>query len=112
MASANVKTFTDQNWQNEVLGSKLPVLVDFWAEWCGPCRALGPTIDQLADELAGKASIGKMDTDKNMNVPVQYQVQAIPTVLVFKDGKLVQKFVGPQPKADYINALRSAGATV
>ena len=107
MAGVNVKTYTDDNWQAEVIGSKVPVLVDFWAEWCGPCRALAPTIDQLATEFAGKISVGKMDTDKNLNVPVQYQVQAIPTVMLFKDGKLVQKFVGLQPKADYVNALKA-----
>jgi thioredoxin 1 len=107
MAGQAVKTFTDDNWQSEVLSSKVPVLVDFWAEWCGPCRALAPTIDQLAAEFAGKVAVGKMDTDKNMNVPVQYQIQAIPTVLLFKDGKLVQKFVGMQPKSDYVNALKA-----
>ena len=106
MAGQAVKTFTDDNWQSEVLSSKVPVLVDFWAEWCGPCRALAPTIDQLAAEFAGKVAVGKLDTDKNVNVPVQYQIQAIPTVLLFKDGKLVQKFVGMQPKSDYVNALK------
>jgi thioredoxin 1 len=107
MAGANIMTFTDDNWQSDVLGSKVPVLVDFWAEWCGPCRALAPTIDQLAAEFAGKVAVGKMDMDKNMNVPVQYQIQAIPTLMIFKDGKLVQKFVGLQPKADYVNALKA-----
>lgn len=107
MAGANIMTFTDDNWQSDVLGSKVPVLVDFWAEWCGPCRALAPTIDQLANEFAGKVAVGKMDMDKNMNVPVQYQIQAIPTLMIFKDGKLVQKFVGLQPKADYVNALKA-----
>ncbi len=99
MAAANVLEFTDQNFEADVLKSTVPVLVDFWAEWCGPCRALTPTIEQLATEFAGKAKVGKMDLDSNPSTPVKYGIQAIPTVLLFKDGQVVQKFVGIPPNA-------------
>jgi thioredoxin 1 len=107
MANANVKTFTDQNFQGDVLDSQVPVLVDFWAEWCGPCRSLSPTIDELATQFAGKLTVGKVDTDNNRDVPVKYGISAIPTVLLFKDGKVVKKFVGLQPKADFVAAIES-----
>ncbi len=106
MASANVMQFTDANFQAEVLDSQVPVLVDFWAEWCGPCRALSPTIDQVADELKGTVKVGKMNTDENQGVPVKYQINAIPTVLLFKGGQMVKKFVGLQPKSEFVNAIK------
>ncbi|MFN0010907.1 MAG: thioredoxin [Phycisphaerales bacterium] len=108
MAAANVLEFTDANFDADVLKSPLPVLVDFWAEWCGPCRALTPTIEALATEFAGKVKVGKMNTDSNQGVPVKYGIQAIPTVLLFKNGELVQKFVGLQPKAAFAAALSAA----
>ncbi len=108
MAAANVLEFTDANFDADVLKSPLPVLVDFWAEWCGPCRALTPTIEQLATEFAGKVKVGKMNTDNNQGVPVKYGIQAIPTVLLFKNGEIVQKFVGLQPKAAFAAALSAA----
>lgn len=110
MAGANTKTFTDDNFEQEVLGSSVPVLVDFWAEWCMPCKILGPTIDQLADELGGKAKIGKVDTDANREVAVKYGITAIPTVIIFKGGQPVEKFVGLTQKDRLAAALASAAA--
>lgn len=105
MASLAVKQFTDANFDNDVLKSAQPVLVDFWAEWCGPCRALAPTIDALADEFQGKAAIGKVDTDANQAVAAKFGISAIPTVLIFKDGKLQKKFVGLTGKDQLKTAL-------
>jgi thioredoxin 1 len=108
MASANVKAFTDGNFKSEVLDSSTPVLVDFWAEWCQPCKMLGPTIDALADEFAGKVKVGKMDTDSNRNTAVQFGISAIPTVILFKGGQPVKKFVGLQGKSVFAAALTEA----
>ena len=94
MASPSVKTFTDANFEADVLGVSHPVLVDFWAEWCQPCRALSPTIDALADEYDGRASIGKVDTDSNRETAMKFNITAIPTVLLFHGGELREKFVG------------------
>lgn len=105
MASANVKTFTDGNFKDEVLSSSQPVLVDFWAEWCMPCKMLGPTIDALADEFAGKIKVGKLDTDSNRNVAVQFNITAIPTVMIFKNGQVAKKFVGLVGKNEFATAL-------
>ncbi len=108
MASEAVKEFTDGNFQDEVIGSKEPVLVDFWAEWCMPCRMLGPVIDDLAGEYQGKVKVGKVDTDSNREVSVKYGISAIPTVLLFKDGQIVKKFVGLAQKAEFKAALDEA----
>ena len=114
MAGANTRTFTDADFDREVLGSDIPVLVDFWAEWCAPCKALTPTIDELADEYAGKIKVGKVDTDANRNVSTRYQVSAIPTVLVFQGGEIREKFVGLRSKKDFkvtLDALASGRAS-
>lgn len=108
MASANTLEFTDSNFETEVLQADKPVLVDFWASWCMPCKALGPTIDDLATEYAGRAKVGKLNTDSNQEMPVKYGIQAIPTVLVFKGGQVVQKFVGLANKKDFQAALDHA----
>jgi thioredoxin 1 len=105
VASLAVKQFTDANFDSDVLKSTQPVLVDFWAEWCGPCRALAPTIDALADEFKGKAAIGKVDTDANQAIAAKFGISAIPTVLIFKDGKLQKKFVGLTGKDQLKTAL-------
>jgi thioredoxin 1 len=105
MASEHVKEFTDQNFEQEVLKSGSPVLVDFWAEWCGPCRMLAPTIDKLANDYAGKVKVGKLDTDANRDVAMRYGISAIPTVLLFKDGQVSQKFVGLRNERDFKEAL-------
>ena len=98
MAGENVVQFTDVNFQDEVLKSEHPVLVDFWAEWCGPCRMLAPTIEELATEFKGRVKVGKVDTDSNRNTAMQYNINAIPTIIVFNKGQLAKKFVGLTPK--------------
>ena len=99
MASANVKEFTDDNFESEVLKSDVPTLVDFWAVWCGPCRQIAPTVDALAEEYQGRLKVGKMDVDNHQIVPQQYGVRSIPTLLVFKGGKVVGQVVGAVPRA-------------
>ena len=94
MASENVVTFTDGNFDSDVLKASTPVLVDFWAEWCGPCRAMGPTIDALAGDYAGKVAVGKLNVDENPSVTTKYMVRGIPTVMLFKGGELVDQVVG------------------
>lgn len=101
MASENVKEFTDANFESEVLQSSQPVLVDFWAEWCGPCRMLAPTIDKLATAYAGKVKVGKLDVDSNRNVAGKYRLNAIPNVMLFQNGQVVQQFVGLRQEKDY-----------
>ena len=98
MASEKVKTFTDSNFDDET--KKGVVLVDFWAEWCGPCRRLGPTVDALASEYDGRATVAKLNVDENPNVPGRYAVRGIPTLLLFKEGELAETIVGLRPKDD------------
>lgn len=105
MASENVKEFTDANFETEVLKSAEPVLVDFWAEWCMPCRMLAPTIDKIAKDYNGKVKVGKVDTDANRDVSLKYGISAIPTVLLFQNGQVKQKFVGLRKEADFKEAL-------
>lgn len=90
--------FTSSNFQNEVLDSDKPVLVDFWAEWCGPCRMIGPIVEELHNEYQGKAVIGKLNVDENPDIAGEYGVRSIPTLLVFKGGQVVDKIVGAVPK--------------
>ena len=100
MAAANTLNFTDAAWDTEVLNSAEPVLVDFWAVWCGPCRQMTPIIDQLADEYLGKAKIGKLNVDDNGQTASRYQVRGIPTILLFKGGKIVATKVGSTGKSE------------
>lgn len=90
--------FTDQNFQTEVLASDKLTVVDFWASWCGPCRTLGPVIEELAKDFEGRVQIGKLDVDANPETSASYQITSIPAVLFFKDGKVVDRVVGAQPK--------------
>ena len=101
----NTVEFNDDNFQAEVLDSSSPVLVDFWAPWCGPCRQIAPLIDQLADEHSGKVKIGKLNIDDNPSVTGQYGIQSIPTLLLFKNGDVAERFVGMPPKAKLEDAL-------
>ena len=105
MASENVLELTDANFENEVLKSSQPVLVDFWAEWCGPCRLLAPTIEKIATDYAGKVKVGKVDTDVNRDIATKYRISAIPTVILFKDGQVAQTFVGLRKEADFKQAI-------
>ena len=108
MASENVKELTDTNFEAEVLKSDQPVLVDFWADWCGPCKMLAPTIDKLAHDYAGRVKVGKVDTDSNREVSMKYGISAIPTVILFKNGQVAQKFVGLRGEKDFKEALDAA----
>ena len=96
---------TDANFKTEVEDSKLPTLVDFWAPWCGPCRAVGPVIEELAREYSGRIKVLKMNTDENPDVPTQHRIQGIPTVILFKDGRVVDQIVGAYPKRHFVDMI-------
>lgn len=100
MAGQNTLTFTDANFDTEVLKSDIPVLVDFWAEWCGPCRMMSPTIDAIAAEYAGKVKVGKLNVDENGGAAMRYGIRGIPTLLLFKNGNVVEQRVGAIGKTD------------
>ncbi len=101
MAGDNTLNFDDANFETEVLGANEPVLVDFWAEWCGPCQMLGPTIDEIANEYAGKVKVGKVDVETAQQTAMRYNVQAIPTVILFENGEPVERLSGMKPKKEY-----------
>lgn len=100
MAGQNTVEFNDASWDTEVLQAGVPVLVDFWAEWCGPCRQMAPTIDAVASEYTGKIKVGKLDVDSNGNTAMRYNIRGIPTLLLFKGGQVVEQRVGAIGKAD------------
>ncbi|MBI4041560.1 MAG: thioredoxin [Deltaproteobacteria bacterium] len=103
----NIKTIGDQNFEQEVLKATQPTLVDFWATWCGPCKALGPKIDQLATEYSGKIKFTKLDVDDNPQTPSQYGIRGVPTLIVFKNGKVAKQLVGDHPVASLKSFLDS-----
>ena len=108
MASDNVLTFGDDNFEQEVIKSALPVLVDFWATWCAPCKAIAPVIDAIAGEYDGKIRVGKVNVDDNPGIPGKFGVRGIPTVILFKDGKVVDQVVGAVPKAQLEALIKKA----
>lgn len=106
MTMAEIVEVTDQNFESEVLNSDKPVIVDFWAEWCAPCKQIAPVIKDLAEVYGDRVKIAKMDIDSNPNTPGQYGIRAIPTILSFKDGKVVDQLQGARPKADFEAAIK------
>jgi len=98
----------ESNFNDEVIKSSVPVLVDFWAPWCGPCKMIAPLVKELADEYAGKIKVGKVNTDENLNIATQYQISSIPTLLIFKGGKAVSKMIGFKAKTELKKLLDSA----
>lgn len=104
----NIAEFTDTNFQSEVLDSSQPVLVDFWAPWCGPCRMIAPMIEELAGEYSGSVKIGKLNIDDSPNAAGHFGVQSIPTLMIFKGGEVIDRFVGVQPKNRLQKALDAA----
>jgi thioredoxin 1 len=110
MASENIVIATESNFNDQVLQSAQPVLVDFWAEWCGPCKMIAPVLDELATEYGGKVKIAKVNIDEHQNLAAQYRVTAIPTLLVFKGGQVVEQMVGAKSKRDLKASLDKAAA--
>ncbi len=106
MAGKNVMEFTDQSFEQEVLKADQPVLVDFWAAWCGPCRMIAPAVEALADEYAGKAKVGKVNVDENSSTPGRYNIRSIPTLLLFKDGEVQEQVVGVKSRDELANLLK------
>lgn len=101
MASANVLALTKENFDAEVLKSNVPVLVDFWAEWCGPCKMIAPVLDEIASEYLGKAKVGKINVDEQFELAQNFRVSSIPMLLIIKDGQVVDQFVGARPKSEF-----------
>jgi thioredoxin len=101
-------TLTDNNFEEEVIKSDKPVLIDFWAVWCGPCKIIAPVVEELAGEYEGKIKVGKLDVDENQQASIKYGVRSIPTLLIFKDGKVKDTIIGAVPKSQIVQKLNSA----
>ncbi|MBU0528856.1 thioredoxin [bacterium] len=101
----NVLEITDQNFKSDVLQSETPVVIDFWAEWCGPCKTIAPVIDELADEYLGKVKFGKVNVDFNQKTAMKYGIRSIPNLLIFKDGSVVNQIIGSVPKDSIVKLL-------
>lgn len=114
MAGENTLTFSDASWDQDVLNADVPVLVDFWAEWCGPCRMMAPTVDAVAQDYMGRVKVGKLNVDENNSTAMRYNIRGIPTLLLFKGGKVVEQKVGAVGKSDVVKMLEGqlAGAPV
>lgn len=108
MAAAGILELTDSNFEQSIQGATLPALVDFWAEWCGPCRRLAPIVDEIATEYSGKLLVGKVDIDANAEVATRFGIQSIPTLLLFKNGQVVDRIIGAQPKEALVDRLNRA----
>jgi thioredoxin 1 len=106
MASTDVVTLEDGTFDSEVLKSETPVLVDFWAVWCGPCKAIAPAVEELAREYRGKLKVGKLDVDHHQGVPQKYGIRSIPTLLLFKGGRVVDTIVGAVPKSKLVESVK------
>jgi len=105
MAGQNTQEFTDASFDQDVLNSEVPVLVDFWAEWCGPCKMIAPTVEHIASEYSGKVKVGKVNVDDNSAIAARYGIRGIPTLLLFKGGKVVDQRVGAVPKGELVKML-------
>ena len=108
MGGDNLLNVTDGDFESKVLNSDIPVLVDFWAAWCGPCKAIAPTVEELADEYAGRVTVAKMNVDENPQTPGKYSIRSIPTLIVFKGGQVADQFIGAVPKSQLVGALDKA----
>ena len=102
----NALTATDGNFESEVIMASQLTIVDFWAEWCGPCKLLGPTIESLATEYAGQVKVLKMNVDENPNIPTRFHIRGIPTVIFFKNGQVVEQLIGNQPKDSFVQSIK------
>jgi len=105
MAGTNLVTLTDSNFDTEVLKTKGLVLVDFWAEWCGPCKSLAPIVEQLSTDYRGRVKVGKLDVDENQATMMKYMIRSIPTLILFKEGQVAEQIVGYRPKAEFTRVL-------
>jgi thioredoxin 1 len=106
MASEKIVNVDSENFQNQVLESEVPVLVDFWATWCGPCRQVAPVLDQLAEEWTGRVRVAKLDVDTSQQLAIQYQVSSIPTFILFKNGRVADRMMGAMPKPAFDDFIR------